>query len=638
MKVKRIVVAVCVGLTVGLVNVCVNLYFSPEPRHLFIIPVLMLAGGGIYVATRKEGVYAFLGEEDPPVAEYIEPLPDLITTELPACAYVYIESVILAMRYRRSVRAKVEAELITHFQDAMKDCQSAGDRKDVAEGIVAEFGEPRLLARLIRRGKKRCRPLWRKAADLALQVSALMVILYFVYTVWFMLGRPTIDVDYLAILNEKNRSGVTDENNARLNYDRAKELYVEPDTTIKEEINGGGFWGRAHNDDYEAITKAQRKAISKWLKQNEPTWRQCVAASRKQYYYAEYEYTEPDDEKWLINLVSPMDVQLMAVDLRNLGLWRARTGIERGQTEQAIEDCLVLLGISRNLREKPLEIVNHMVGILIDKTVHTALLQIIDQPGMSASDLQDLQQQLSNMHPQGYPDFNVEGIRTMFLDTVQRIFTKGGPGGGHLIPGRLVAYHNRLMYAGSSKESPSLAGAVTICLAHAGRDETIAKYDEVFGRANHPLVTMTPYQRYSIGDSVSGHPELMKPKYHLIQQYGVPLPIGRFDSRYEAKSVYEAVVTVIAIKRYRLEKGEFPEDLDRLIQSGFLKGLPDDPFGEGPLRYARRGDDFILYSLGHDFDDDGGTPGVDTEDRPNLYSGTYFGGDAVFWPPDFYGW
>ena len=49
-----------------------------------------------------------------------------------------------------------------------------------------------------------------------------------------------------------------------------------------------------------------------------------------------------------------------------------------------------------------------------------------------------------------------------------------------------------------------------------------------------------------------------------------------------------------------------------------------DPYSDKPLVYKRLDNSFTLYSLGADFDDDGGTPS-------NWGEGDK-GGDAVFWP------
>lgn len=59
----------------------------------------------------------------------------------------------------------------------------------------------------------------------------------------------------------------------------------------------------------------------------------------------------------------------------------------------------------------------------------------------------------------------------------------------------------------------------------------------------------------------------------------------------------------LALLRHRQAQGTFPETLDVLG----LKGLID-PFDEKPLRYRREGEGFLVYSVGDDQHDNGGTP------------------------------
>lgn len=64
----------------------------------------------------------------------------------------------------------------------------------------------------------------------------------------------------------------------------------------------------------------------------------------------------------------------------------------------------------------------------------------------------------------------------------------------------------------------------------------------------------------------------------------------------------------LAAHRYRLQVGagsEFPADLDQLVQTG-LAYLPTDPFNGAPLKQLKRGDEWVLYSVGPNQQDDGG--------------------------------
>ncbi len=77
--------------------------------------------------------------------------------------------------------------------------------------------------------------------------------------------------------------------------------------------------------------------------------------------------------------------------------------------------------------------------------------------------------------------------------------------------------------------------------------------------------------------------------------------------------------TAIALERYRLAHGEYPESLDALAPQ-FIAQVPHDVIGGQPLKYRRTNDgQFVLYSIGWNETDDGGvvmlskgnTPGVD---------------------------
>jgi len=62
----------------------------------------------------------------------------------------------------------------------------------------------------------------------------------------------------------------------------------------------------------------------------------------------------------------------------------------------------------------------------------------------------------------------------------------------------------------------------------------------------------------------------------------------------------------LAAQAYLLDKGLPPADLEALVPE-YLDMIPDDPFADGTLRSATRDGDFIIYSVGPDGADDGGT-------------------------------
>ena len=99
---------------------------------------------------------------------------------LPICAVDFINKVIKKMRYRSKVRRDVQAELIAHFEDALKDCDTDKKREEKAGRLITEFGDVKLLAILLRRAKKRCRPLWRTIAARSFQMLGILILSFIV--------------------------------------------------------------------------------------------------------------------------------------------------------------------------------------------------------------------------------------------------------------------------------------------------------------------------------------------------------------------------------------------------------------------------------------------------------------------------
>jgi hypothetical protein len=79
-----------------------------------------------------------------------------------------------------------------------------------------------------------------------------------------------------------------------------------------------------------------------------------------------------------------------------------------------------------------------------------------------------------------------------------------------------------------------------------------------------------------------------------------------FHSYYKTKAQTEALITALAILRYKNNTAQFPESLDRLLSTGYLKAIPQDPYSNAPLIYKVATDNFKLYSVGTNFVDDGG--------------------------------
>ena len=62
---------------------------------------------------------------------------------------------------------------------------------------------------------------------------------------------------------------------------------------------------------------------------------------------------------------------------------------------------------------------------------------------------------------------------------------------------------------------------------------------------------------------------------------------------------------VVALERFHRLYGKYPKDLQSLVPD-VLKELPSDPFSASTFVYRPIGDQYILYSLNGNLQDDGG--------------------------------
>jgi hypothetical protein len=678
--------------------------------------------------------------------------------KLPANAIDFIKLVIDKMRYRKKVRQDVQAELSAHFEDELKDCASDEDKEQKAQHLIANFGDVKLLAVLLRRAKKRCRPLWRTVVTRTFQAVGIIIVCFIFYTIWFISGDPAIKIDYLARLNQMNQPELRDEDNAWPYYEKAINLYIEPvkGGVVEEFISYRGKSGKLedilrftdlseeqqtqilqwiqqnqkHWDNlsteqqavilkcfnynwvpifrqwqpaytpfnsmtsqvieavkenkqitepqhivaagpehsgfpaaeltdwikqdkvpanfleavsvavlnewikrykelpksaWVSLTDTEYEYIGPWIKQNEPAWQEFVAGSSKPYCYREYVCDPNKEDKSLFDIILPNLGTLRK--LARLGIWQSRTNLKKGQIRQGLEDCLDVVRAGSHWQGKG-TIVEQLVGIAISAIAHDEILHIMAMQNLSSTDLKQIHQQLSEVYNKGYPTMNMEGERLAFLDIVQHVFTDSGPGGGHLIPDRWHQWmqDNRFYGWQELKLLPLFTAA---SMVHARRDETLAKANEFYNRCAENA-KITPYEKHidKLGNTEKMLFSLPEYRYFLLR-YFMPAVDRVSEFVYRGKVTHESTVAILALKRWQLENKEYPENLNELVTAGLLKELPIDPFSDRPVVYKKMNNDFILYSIGPNFIDDGGEPGMDRNGRAAKWRDN---GDMVFWP------
>lgn len=100
----------------------------------------------------------------------------------------------------------------------------------------------------------------------------------------------------------------------------------------------------------------------------------------------------------------------------------------------------------------------------------------------------------------------------------------------------------------------------------------------------------------------------------LMTQLLLPAAEKVTDATLRIRGELSAVAVGIACERYRRQFGQWPSSLDAIPKS-LLASVPGDPFGGRPLQYKRFEDGVVVYSIGPDGIDNGGSF-VDTMTNP----------------------
>jgi len=410
--------------------------------------------------------------------------------------------------------------------------------------------------------------------------------------------KINIKVDYVAKLNELAKAGRPEELNAAPFYKKAFELCVEKPEKLKK------LDYKAWPDD---LTAEQREALQTWVRQSSKALTQLKKGTQKPHYWPEYRGTS------MMGIVLPQlrQAKTLAIALCS----RAKLEAVKGDYKDAFSDLLACYQFGMHFTG-PKTLIEQLVGIAIRALPVNATFQILDKQEPDSDLLKDFQQKLS-LRQESPIDFTAEKFSA--YDIIQTIFTDDGTGGGHIPELSIEQKENRPDSVMKVLLSVLTEEQIRV-LTKLDRRETSDLTDKLYQYFGE-VAQSTPWQLHSQGKDVQKAVEEMTKENPLLHTPAV----GRVvELSYRSEIETQALISTIAILRYKAHKGQYPQNLEKLIEAGYLKNLPMDPYSDKPLIYKLTEDNFTLYSLGADFDDDGGAPSKWGEGEK--------GGDQVFWP------
>lgn len=557
----------------------------------------------------------------------------------------------------RRERRDVARELIAHFEDGLVAGQSESE-------LVTNFGEPRSVARLIRRAKLRQRPWVWRASQRMLQAFGVFVAIVVVCWSWllvrFLWAEPTIQHDFVGEWDQRTHAVAED--------DRAWPMYraalmrfhqqVYPDESsedrtkrIESLMNGAqskmwSFWLQHLENNREALSLtfsgAEKRQLGfvyrdetnrEWLESRGPNGFDPQGFSRHQ------ECARgllvgvllPHVEGlWDLHRLLTIDVEQARFErdrVRWLRAWSANLSL----AEQLPPECAIIQLTAFQFASNSW---SWLRGVLVN-----------DPELLTDDDLRLVAHRIAAFQGGGRLRLKVD--REFGDDLLQRFYTDDGHGDG-----RLTQDYFRML----GDVERRIFGKTT-----ASRDprrvDTILEWSALSGViASRAELRQAQQQYFDLEESESAKPlweqaldqpspgqRLMHQWYHSRWQrlrlqpfLGIMQPLISMEETHNpyrpwqqaefATQNRDATLVSIALTVYHRRQHQWPERLEQLCPD-LLPEMPLDRFDGQPLRYRIVDDRPLLYSVGRNRIDEGGKLPTEKQDSPQARDG-----DWRLWP------
>lgn len=415
----------------------------------------------------------------------------------------------------------------------------------------------------------------------ALIIVALLLALLVLKVILILTAKPAISVNYVAELNRVSKPADYDPNqNAASYYEKASAEYVErPEKFAAVHFYRPHWFGDAN--------EAELEILRQWIEKNTTALDYFKMATQKQYLWVE-RHTK-DNSLMSLKPLGPEN----SFDLFRIITLRAQLSALDGKFDRAVQDLLACWKMAAHHTNPNLLLLEQLRGMRKKEDVLKSAFMILDRCNLDSENLQIWREtwQEHFKNDQYTPGFQTEKL--YYYDLIQRCFTDDGRLTWRAARGLVCPYCTPLWIT------------IKDWLTGPSRREITELVNAIFDH-DKTAIRQTPWQRHISGKASKLQMELV---IREDSPFDFFIPSGKpGDYYHKLKAMQEALLTVIAVLRYKADYGNYPQNLEELVERGYLTKLPQDPFSDRPLVYKRLDDKLKLYSFGTDFEDNNGVP------------------------------
>jgi hypothetical protein len=275
--------------------------------------------------------------------------------------------------------------------------------------------------------------------------------------------------------------------------------------------------------------------------------------------------------------------------LTNLLGYDARLRAQDGDIDGALISVLAILSVARSFGDEPI-MISQIVRRAQSGVATQALERILAQGQGSAKSLMNVQHAFRDEASQPLFLFGVRGERAGLHQMMQAVESgkiKASSVIGFGATGKLEKWFE------------DVSGELEIRRSHA---PLLRAMTEIVAIAKLPVEEQPTKIKTCIRST-----DHRAYKRELPVYVGLMMPlVEKFaEGCWRNQALLRCAIVVLAVERYRIAHGRWPDSLSVLVPE-YLEKIHLDPYDAKPLRYRRLVDGVIIYSVGPDEKDDGG--------------------------------